>query len=322
MIFNHRGVKVFLCVFILFAIGSDCCAKNFISSYREKRRIKKEKKHPVNRMPKTIEEYLEQSKELKTSDLKIEEPKFPKNPKVLNEPEIEIKLTPYNTPAGSRTIDLSHLRANGYVHGQAVATPSGDKLVYTELYYDKVNKNVKSEVYTILNAEHKSTYDFLKTANVALKIHKPILTTGIPVEAFAQQNVLTPIDWSKDGKKIAIKETIGNNCDAIWKTNIWVYDYGSQSATELIGLRREIINWWLVNKNLNLNDYFWDIFPLGWSGNDLVVVAYILQKDKKLFFLGEWKTDTNGNNIRLVSQTQQTTNVEANGVALKFERKY
>jgi len=322
---KHFLWKTFLCLILVCAVSLNCCAKLSKEEKAELKRIKREKKHPVSHMPQTFEEYLNESRELKTMNLKIKEPKLPKDTKYENAPEKVLKMVPYNYPPGSRTINLKNLRKEGYTHSSGVATPSGDKLVYTEVYYDTVNKNVKSEMYTILNNEGKDKFSFLRTANAALKITKPILSSAIPTEAFNQQNILTPIDWSANGQKIAIKETIGNNCDGIWQTNLWVYDYNTGSATRLDKIRRDYIDWWQANGNLNLNDYLWDIYPLGWDSanpDKLVVTAYVLKKDKRLFFLGEWLIDSKGENPKMVSTKSRTRSVQTNGATLEIQEKY
>jgi len=313
---RHLNVKAIVCILVVFCICTNVfCLSGFCAK-------KKKKEKPVNNSPKTYEEYLQRTPDIKVFDMNIPPITLPDDPQLVNKPKPVLFLTKYNYPPGTRTNDLRKLRQDSHQLGLGVSTASGDKLAYTELYYDKTNKRVSSEIYTIYNDEAKDIYNFLMKANVATRMSEPIITSGFPIASFGQQNILTIIDWSSDGQKLAVKETIGDTSDGIWKTNIIVFNYNDNSQKELSELRYAITNWWQHNKNLNLNDFMWDIYPLGWTNNKIIVVAYAEKKQKRPLFLGEWAIDYTGENPVMLSETEITSQIESNGITLKIDKRY
>ena len=70
------------------------------------------------------------------------------------------------------------------------------------------------------------------------------------------KNISTP-----EGQ-IAFKEKIGSNADDTWQTNLIVYDFTSKNWKRLTAVREAVIYWWRQNKQIELKDYMWDIFPV------------------------------------------------------------
>ena len=132
------------------------------------------------------------------------------------------------------------------------------------------------------------------------------------------------VDWSKDGQKLAIKETVAVKNQGVWKTNLWVYDVEAREAKELFELRNAISSWYRENKKIKLEKYMWDIHPVGWAKNDSdkIVVHAVGYTGKVPLFLGEWVVNYDGSFPELVSETHPVTQIDANGLVLKFGKKY
>lgn len=300
----------------------------FLNDYRKKRfekKLEKEKREKMIRnTPITVEEYENLTKDIKTSDVEIPMPSAVKDAKLINEPKQKFELGKYNFPAGFYFSDFSDVQKNGQQFGNGVATPQGDKLAYSAVYFNKLKCACGSEIFLILNSENKSTSEFLKIANVANKINVPILSSGIGKNSLNQQNILIIVDWSRDGQKLAIKETIGVKNQGVWKTNLWVYDVETREARELFELRNAISSWFRENKKIKLENYMWDIHPVGWAKNDSdkIVVHAVGYTGKVPLFLGEWVVNYDGSFPELVSEKEQVTQIESNGLMLRFDNKY
>ena len=320
---KNKQISLLLClVFIFNVVFCNQAEASFLTNWKQKRTEKKIV--PTSKMPHTVQEYEEQSKEKTINEIEIPDPQLPKNPKMVNMPSPKFVLSKYNLPAGSVSTDLSSLKTSGQVYGQGVATAQGDKLAYTVGYYNKTSTSVMSEAYIILNKENKSLSEFLRTANVISKINNPILSSGIGKTINGQQNVLTIVDWSKSGQRLLLKETIGERTKGIWQTNLWVYDTEARGAKELFELRNAIKQWWLKNKKIVLDDYMWDIKPVGWmrGSNEAIVTHAFIYTDKEPFFLGEWVINSDGSYPYLASQKSSYIPIQSNGYVLKFGAKY
>ena len=317
--------QICICLFWSFLIGQIVNTEAEAAFWNKSTKKQSEKKEQIkSNRPHTVEEYQELSKEKKTEDIKIPDPQLPKNDKLINMPSPKFVLEKYNYPAGIRSTNLNGLKTNSQIFGRGVATQQGDKMAYVASYYNNTNTTVTSEIYIILNTQNKSIQEFLRTANVANKINTPIMSSGVGNTINSQQNILSIVDWAADGKKLAIKETIGERTKGIWQTNLWVYDIEAREAKELFELRNSIKSWWKNNKNIVLEDYMWDIKPLGWEAakkDRLIAEAFIHSKGLP-FFLGEWAINADGSFPEMLSEKKRTTKIEANGLILNFGPKY
>ncbi len=335
---NKVSTKKILNIFLLltfllntspaFSSASDY---SWLDNYKEQRRIKKQvnekkkqekydKKNPVNLMPQTYEEYVEQSQDIKKYSQNPATPKYATDLKLTNVDNPKLIVTKYNSPPGAAAINLTSLKKDRQVNSLGVLAAQGDKMAYSAVYYDQTTQKTSSEIYYILTQSEGSFAQKIKSANIAFRVSTPILQSGTEDTDYSKQSILTIIDWSEDGSKIAVKESIGAKDYGNWQTNLWVYDFNLKTATKLNEIREAIKYYWLKNENLNLDNYHWDIVPLGWDTENqdrVILVAFVYTKQKPKF-LGEWSIDASGNFSKLISLENAITPISCNGLILQI----
>lgn len=84
---------------------------------------------------------------------------------------------------------------------------------------------------------------------------------------------LTVVDWSYDSNRILFKEHIGRTFGSLYATIPWVYDVREDKTYRLDIIRKAIIDYWYNTKELDLNQYVWDLDILGCC---LTVIAKLL----------------------------------------------
>ncbi len=289
----------------------------------KKHLTRKEKKKLLDNytpMPKTLEEYNEMSKDIKRSERRIPEPKADEDEKLVKIPQPRYILAKYNDPPGSKNIDLRNLRNTRQINSIGVISPSKDKLAYSTVYYTGYNDKISSEIYYINLDKGKNLKSAAKSASVMNKQEIKLLESGMKEEYPTLFKTLTVLDWNADGTKIAVKERIGSSTFGIWQTNLWVYDLNANKAKRLVEVRDAIKYWWQTNKNFNVDDYRWDIVPIGWDTENpdtLFVCAYAYTTKKTTKFLGIFSVDSKGQHSELVSIAPRSLAVSANGLVLK-----
>ena len=340
--------NVFSCIFIAFILFTSYCYAQkkpdplYLNSdvidmesvekakqlKQEKKAKKKKKKKPKklkqwqidkNNQPVTMEDYLEQSKEKLRTEYEIPEPKFEKDSEFIF-PETMYRAISYNNPPGQRNIDVTKIIQERVVTSPAILSPDKTKMIYTKvMYYPQYNQTASSVYLIKLKDGFKDAYDILYKANVVQGSTLPIFTTGMKELTRNKFSTLFPLDFSKDSSKIALKEKIGSNYDKTWNTNIIIYDFDKNKVKRLDGIRTIVESYWKNNKQIELNDYLWDIYPLGWDKvekNRVIFYALAHTNDKPLF-LGTWSIDIEGKYPRLVSETSTSSNIELNGFGLE-----
>ncbi len=273
-----------------------------------------------NNAPKTFEEYLLMSKEIKRSQLTYQEPTFEKDPKIIDLPEPNIRIVKYNNPPGTPDLNLNNLISNANVNSIAVLSPDQSKLVYSVANFSPSQNTVSSQMYLINLNNGNSIKEKLKQANAAQRVREPLLSSGEFELTRSQFKTLVLVDWSVDGKKIAVKEKVGSVEDGVWQTNLWVYDFDTKQKIQLNAIREAIRYWWKTNQNKDLAEYMWDIYPVGWDANSperIIVYAYAYTK-KSPMFLGTWSIDAKGDRSELLSLDKTNFPISVNGLALKM----
>lgn len=284
---------------------------------------KKTYKTVGNKAPATYEEYLNISKDVKRSDFKIPEPVYEKDSKIIDLPDPHIRISKYNLPPGSKEINLTGLYAKRKADSIGVLSPDYSKMVYSTAFYYPTENQVTSEMYLLKVDKSLSVQEKIKTANEIFKEKTPIISTGLDDLQTKAFKTLVLVDWSKDGKKIAVKEKVGSTLAGIWKTNLLVYDFDKEQTKELNEIREAIRYWWKTNENLDLIDYMWDIYPVGWDAvnpDRIIVYAYAYTKSNPKF-LGTWSIDSKGERSELMSLKSTDFAISTNGVILKVVAK-
>lgn len=291
---------------------------------REKLHLKPTKKiyyHNINKsnQPVTMDDYYIMASDKKRKSFEIPEPMFEHEDDIIL-PDPQYRVIRFNTPPGQRNINLSKLINQKTISSPGILSPDKTKMVYTKcFFYDKFYQTSSAAYVVNVNPEITDAYEALYMTNVIQGSPNPIFSVGMENIQQNQFKTLYPIDWSKDSKKIAFKEKIGSNIEGTWLTNIIVYDFRSKSYKRLTAVREAIIYYWRQNKQIELKDYMWDIFPIGWDKNNpdrLIVYAYAFTQDNPLF-LGTWSIDANEQKSELLSLNSTNAEIDLNGFGLK-----
>ena len=269
-------------------------------------------------LPVFMDDYYKAAADKKRQDFVIPKPDFtPVGDIILPEPQF--RAVRYNNPPGQRNIDLSKIVSNRVAASAGILSPDKTKMVYTKCFFYPRFSQTSSAAYFIPVTNNENPYDILYSTNVMQGDVTPIVSVGMDDFVDTRFVSLFPIDWSKDSSKIAFKEKIGSNFVQTWQTNVIIYDFNSNSWKRLTAVREAIIYWWRKNKNIDLKDYLWDIFPIGWDKNNpdrLIVYAYAFT-DKAPLFLGTWSIDYNEEKSLLVSIDSTSAQIDLNGFGLK-----
>ena len=297
--------------------------KTLNEKFREKFHLPHSKKvyyHNIDRskQPITMDDYYAISKDIKRSEFKIPEPDFSVSAQYIM-PDPKYRVISYNTPPGQRNIDISRIISEKTAVSPGILSPDKTKMVYTKCSFYPKFAQTASSAYYIPVTETSDAYDALFMTNVINQDMTPIVSVGMDDILKYRFVTLFPIDWSKDSTKIAFKEKIGSNLDQTWQTNVIIYDFKTKSWKRLNAVREAIIYWWRQNKQIELKDYMWDIFPVGWDKNNperLIVYAYAFS-DSGPKFLGTWSIDYNEEKSQLVSIDSTDAQIDLNGFGLK-----
>lgn len=230
------------------------------------------------------------------------------------------KLARYNDPPG--TPDLSVKRdmfKTRQLNLPGITAPDFSKIVYPAVYYYPERGAVTCDLFEVpIKNQDDSAINKILKANIAHRNPTPILSTDKELTNSSAFRTLTPVDFSADGSKLLVKEKIGSSEDGIWKTNIIVYDFNNKTSYDIVEVRGAIIYYWNEYKGLNLKDKRWDVYPLGFSKgnpNRIMLTAYAYTGEEPVF-LGVWSVDYKGNQSRLISMTNGSIEVAANGFKL------
>jgi len=273
---------------------------------KEQEKYKKEGKI-LNLVPSgymTVEEYEQMSEYKDKSTLELDIPKVSTPSDFKYVPHPTYKIVKYNNPPGGTELRIDkRIYTQRQINAQGVVSPDFTLLVYPAIYYYTDSASVASDMFVIPLEGDDSPLDKILKANVMKRIPKPILSTDKSISNYASFMTLTPVDFSRDGKKLLIKEKIGSREDGIWKTTIYVYDFSTKVDYDLSEIRDAITYFWKEYMDLNLQDYRWDIYPLGFLKSDpnRVAVQAIAFTGSMPVFLGTWSIDTKGNQSRVVS---------------------
>lgn len=315
---------VFLLLFALFLVLSNTQAsafdfsENVASHFFWTKSYKAKHPKPVNNMPKTMADYYRAANKAADDAKNIPSPRFPKDAKIVDLPDPSITLQKYNNPPGHIDINLVTLKKARKVNSIGVVSPDFNKMVYTVVYYYPSTRTVGSELYLMNLDTSKSIHQRVETAHIN-QGKKLLYRTGLDSLTLDIFKTLTIVDWSVDGKRLALKEKISFSPDGLWKTNLLVYDFETGKLKNLSEVREAIQYYWREKHDLYLRDYRWDIYPLGWDALNperIIVQAYAATGEKPKF-LGTWSVDYKGDRAMLVSLTDTNFQISQNGSCLK-----
>lgn len=277
-----------------------------------------------NTAPKTLEEYYKMSRDKKREELDFPSAKVKPDEKLEPLPAPGLRLVKYNDPPGSHEPDTTMLTKNKIARSQGILSPDGQRIVYTEIYLYPTTMQAASSLRVYAAVKGSTNIEKLKYANTALAFGKPLISVGTDRLYKYERRVLVPLDWSEDGTKFAVKEKKGSIEGQTWQTDIHVYDFNTGKAIKLSALREAIRYYWKTQKDIDLIDNLWDIYPLGWSVQNpdrLVSYAYVYDKNNGTpKFLGTWSIDYKNESPVLESLTETNFEISTNGMILKFKK--
>lgn len=280
-------------------------------------------KYEKSKMPEsgymTVEEYENLSRGKSRKQIEVNEAEIPKDSQMVYVPQKTFKLVKYNDPVGSPELNLPRrLNFDRQINAQGIV--SGDKtmLVYPAVYYYAQTDCTACDLFLIkLNPSLNET-ERVKRANIIQKEEEPLLSTDKSIDEKYIFRTLTPIDFSADNKKLAVKEKVGHRHDGIWKTDLWVYDFEKKEAHKLPQIREAIEEYWKYSGGIELTENRWDIYPMGFDYNNdnrIIVCAYAYTGSLPKF-LGTWSIDTDGENSKLEDLNGNFTPVSTVGYRL------
>lgn len=294
----------------------------YIHDVNKKAEKEKFERAKLNRNPSgymTVEEYELLSIPKDRMTVEVDIPKFTIPADMIYVPQPSYKIVRYNNPPGSPEIELSKtFYQKRQQNAQGIVSPDFTKLIYPAIYYYPNSGSTACDLFVINLEEAKSNIDKILTANTIHKLSDPILSTDKTNDNYYTFRTLTPIDFNPDGSKLLVKEKIGNTRDGIWKTTPVVYDFLTGVSYDLIEVRDAIIYYWKENKDLNLDDKRWDVYPLGFAADDpdWVIVNAVAYTGDTPVNLGTWKVNTKGEQSRLITFTNSEVQVSMNGYKL------
>lgn len=229
------------------------------------------------------------------------------------------ELVKYNSPAGTKELNLFGLKNKGQYNLNSVASPDFHYVTYSEVYLYPQTGMTSSAMFIIQLDASKNNKQALMEASTLDKELDAIISSDMTSAIPYKFNTFTPVDWNETSDKILIKEKAGKNFDQVYFTKLYVYDVPTQSLTELDSVRKAIIYFW-KNRGTYLEELKWDIKPLGWdklNPNRVTVLAYGYEGRIRKF-LGAWSIDVQNKRTILLSLQNEKFNIAENGVCLKF----
>ena len=265
----------------------------------------------------TLDEYEKRSEYKDKSTLDYTVPKIDRGADFKYVPQPLYRIVKYNDPPGSAELSLGKkLYAQRQINAQGIVSPDYSKLVYPAVYYYTDGGSVATDLFVIPLTGNDTNLKKILSANVAKRDKDPIMSTDKKIDNYAAFRTLTPVDFSSDGSKLLVKEKIGSAEDGIWQTNIYIYDFSTQTDYDLSVVRDAVSYFWKEYMQLNLVEKMWDIVPLGFdanSPNTVIVKAYAYTGERPVY-LGAWSIDARGGRSQLVSfDKSYIPNISSNG---------
>lgn len=311
--------KVFLMLFV-FLLST----KQFAQAFEFKNPFSFKNRQESEPMVQTWEEWREKAKNVNLEDRKTFpyqqpqdkdfKPKFPPSKKFVK----------YNVSAGGNEINISQIKNKLEMRSQGVISPDFKYMAYGEYYFSPSFNQISSEIYLQkLNSGVTRMQRALNTTTQNTR-HIPIISSGTKEFRENLFSTLTIVDFSKKSDMLLVKEKIGSGVRGIYQSYVWVYymqgEQTNWSAKKFDILNETIKNYHAKNSHIALNNYRWDIRPLGFSKekpNIVITEAFAWDKDKKEIFLGLWGLDTKNASANLISKKQTPIEVSANGIIVK-----
>ena len=301
-------MRLLLCILILFLLNP-CFAFSF----------KKQKAQKV-KMVETRQDWEKEAQNIPLQDRELEKTEEPKTDRKNYFPKPRYTFERYNYPAGKRDYDIKFIKKNLVEHPIIVSDKECKYVAYANYYYRADIDQIYSDFY-VEKLDNSKT----KTQRILDYNHKQLQRTPVLLSGFKEQynhlfNGLSLVDWSSDSNKVLIKELVGSTIGGIYRTNLYVYYVDSEKTVKLSNFTEAITNYYLDIENLQLVKYRYVIEPMGFSAdndNFVVIKFYVYDAYGNKMFLGLWGYDLEDNKTLLISKTNPSTSISANGLVLK-----
>lgn len=325
-----KKIAFVILFFVFFFSNSNCSAKidDLILDFdkikaKTKSMLPKKPKKEKPKMPETVQEYEIQSQNVPLIERKLELKEKEADENIIM-PKAKYSFDRYNYPQGTRELNIEEIKKNLYSYPYVVADNEVKYVAYPRYYFSPQLNQISSEFYV-----EKLDTTKAKTRRILEYQHHqqarvPVVETGM-FETYPNLfRGLTLVDWSKDSKKLLIRERVGSTLNGIYKTYLYVHFMSdgikNEQTIKLIDFDEVIKNYYLDWENKQLIKYRYDICPLGFSAeNDNLIIAlcYVFDKNNNKIFLGTWGYNLSTNETILISKTDYSPNLTINGLILK-----
>lgn len=284
----------------------------------------KKSRQEAEKMVQTKEEWEEKAKNVKLEEREIPNYQRPQDKDFKPKTPPSTKFAKYNVNAGEREVDISKLKNKLDFRSQGVFSPNFKYMAYGEYYYSPSYDSVSSDIYVQKLKSGTTRMQKALSATILNVKRSPAISSG--TDGFTNHlfSTLTIVDFSKDSKKLLVKEKIGSSTEGIFRNYVWIY-YMQGDETQWFPIKYTVLNETIKNSyarktGLALNNYRWDIRILGFSKEnpDLVLCEAIAwDTDKKEIFLGLWGLNSNDASVSLISEKPIPVQISANGIIVK-----
>lgn len=312
----NKYIKIFfiyLCLFLNFSYGFE-----FKSPFKKKQSQEKPK------MIETREQWEKEALNIPLEERKLEDKKPEIDTKKFNMPEPKYTFEAYNFPQGSRELDYKDVKNNLFYYSYLVADKNFQYAAYSHYYFAPDSNQISSNFFV-------EKLDTSKTKTKRILDYKHKQQTRTPIIESGLKNIyqdyfsgLTLVDWSKDSRKILIKEKIGSTRNGVYKTNLYIHFMENEiepgKTIKLDDFSETIKNYFQDWENKQLIKYRYDIIPLGFSEeNDDIIIAicYVYNNESDKIFLGIWGYNCKKRETILLSKENKIPQISVNGLFLK-----
>lgn len=284
----------------------------------------KKSKQEAEKMVQTKKEWEQKAQNVNLEERKISPYQRPEDKDFKPKSPPHKKFVKYNVLPGHREADLSRIIREKDVKSQGVFDPSFKYIAYSQYYYSPEYNQISSELY-VQKLKEGATRMQKALSVTPLNAHRtPAIETGTREFQKDLFSTLTIVDFSQDSKKLLVKEKIGSNKEGIFRNYAWVYfmqgDKIEWFAIKFSNVNETIKQYHAQNSHIALDNYRWDIKPLGFSKKNpdvIVVESYAWDKDKKEVFLGLWGLNCTDASVQLISKNPMPVELSINGLMVK-----
>ena len=312
-----RILSLAFAVCILYGCGTDY-------AYALHNPFSKKSKREAEKMVQTREEWEEKAKNINLEERDVPQYQRPEDKDFKPKSPPSKKFVKYNVNPGSREADISQIIKKQDIKSQGVFDPDFKYIAYAQYYYSPLYDQISSDIYVQKLKDGMTRMKKALSATTLNTKRTPAISSG--TEEFRRNlfSTLTIVDFSKDSKKLLVKEKVGSSVEGIFRTYVWVYFMQGEQiewfAIKFNNLNEQIKEFHARKSHIALDNYRWDIKPLGFSKENpdtIISEAYAWDKDKNKIFLGVWGLNCKDASVQLLSETPAPFEISINALMVK-----